>query len=77
MKLKDRIKCVGFWTGLLGALFLMLGAFGVEIGDSTASAIVNSVCSLLVVFGIVSAPQAEEDSVEEQPDSDEDEKTAE
>lgn len=57
MKLKDRIKSAGFWTGLLGALFLILGAFGVEIGDQTASAIINSVCSMLVVFGIVTVPK--------------------
>lgn len=57
MKLKDRIKSAGFWTGLLGALFLILGAFGVEIGDQTASAVINSVCSLLVVFGIVTVPK--------------------
>ena len=77
MKLKERIKCVGFWTGLFGALFLILGAFGVEIGDDTASAIVNSVCSLLVVFGIVSAPQAEEvGGADEQSSDDEEEKNA-
>lgn len=57
MKLKDRIKSAGFWTGLLGALFLILGAFGVEIGDQTATAIINSVCSMLVVFGIVTVPK--------------------
>lgn len=60
MKLKDRIKSAGFWTGLLGALFLILGAFGVDIGDQTASAVINSVCSLLVVFGIVTAPKPTE-----------------
>lgn len=57
MKIKDRIKTTSFWVGLIGAVFLILGAFGVEIGDETASAVINAVCSLLVLFGVVSAPQ--------------------
>lgn len=58
MKLKDRIKTTSFWAGLIGAIFLALGAFGVDIGDETASAVINAVCSVLVVFGVVSAPQS-------------------
>lgn len=56
MKLKERIKSVGFWVGIISAVFLALGAFGVEIGDDTASAVINAVCSLLVMLGIISAP---------------------
>ncbi|MDE6401575.1 MAG: phage holin family protein [Clostridiales bacterium] len=60
MKLKDRIKSKSFWAGLIGSVFLMLSAFGVDVGDQTASAIVNAVCSLLVVLGIVVTPAASE-----------------
>ncbi len=60
MKLRERIKSASFWTGLIGAVFLMLGAFGVEIGDQTASTVINGVCSALVVLGIVSPPKAAE-----------------
>ncbi len=56
MKIKERIKNVGFWVSLLGSVFLMLGAFGIEIGDETASAIINAVSSMLVLFGIASDP---------------------
>lgn len=56
MKIKERIKNVGFWVSLLGSVFLMLGAFGIEIGDETANAIINAVSSLLVLFGIASDP---------------------
>lgn len=56
MKIKERIKNIGFWVSLLGSVFLMLGAFGIEIGDETASAIINAVSSLLVLFGIASDP---------------------
>lgn len=58
MKFKDRIKSAGFWTGLIGSVFLMLGAFGVDIGDDTAQAAVNAVCSALVVFGIITVPKS-------------------
>ena len=33
MKIKERMKNVGFWVSLVSAVFLILGAFGVEIGD--------------------------------------------
>lgn len=56
MKIKERIKNIGFWTSLISAVFLILGAFGVEIGGETASGIINSVCSLLVVLGVISDP---------------------
>lgn len=56
MKIKERIKNVGFWVSIISAVFLILGAFGVEIGDETSSSVINAVCSLLVVTGIVSDP---------------------
>jgi len=56
MKIKDRLKNAGFWVSLISGVFLILGAFGVEVGDETASAIINAVCSVLVMLGIVSDP---------------------
>lgn len=56
MKLKERIKNIGFWVSIMSSIVLILGAFGVEIGDEVASSVINGVCSLLVVFGIVSDP---------------------
>ena len=56
MKIKERIKNIGFWVSIISAVFLILGAFGVEIGDETASSVINAICSLLVVTGIVSDP---------------------
>lgn len=56
MKIKERIKNAGFWVSLISCVFLILGAFGIEIGDATAGAVINGVCSLLVVLGIVSDP---------------------
>lgn len=56
MKIKERIKNAGFWVSILSAVFLILGAFGVGIGDAAADSIVNAVCSVLVVCGIISDP---------------------
>lgn len=53
----ERIKSTSFWAGLIGAVFLILGAFGVEIGDEAASAVINGVCSALIMLGIA-APTA-------------------
>ncbi|MCH5155024.1 MAG: hypothetical protein J1F69_00310 [Clostridiales bacterium] len=50
----ERIKSTSFWVGLISAVFLILSAFGVEIGDETASNVINGVCSALVMLGIAS-----------------------
>ena len=48
----ERLKSTSFWVGLVSAVFLILGAFGVEIGDQTASNVINGICSVLVMLGI-------------------------
>ncbi len=58
MKIKERIKNVGFWVSLISSIFLILGAFGIDIAPGVASEIINAVCSALVVLGIVSDPTA-------------------
>lgn len=56
MRIKDRIKSKSFWAGLIGSVFLMLSAFGVEVADQTVGAVINAVCSMFVVLGIISSP---------------------
>ena len=63
--MKEKIKHARFWVGLIGAIFLILSAFGVEIGDDTATTVVNSVCSLLVMLGIVVPEKPSEEEEEE------------
>ncbi len=58
MKIKERMKNAGFWISILSALFLILGAFGVEIGGAAADTVISAVCSILVVLGIISDPTA-------------------
>ena len=55
-KIKERLKNIGFWISLVSSVMLILGAFGVEIGDETVSSVINGVASFLVVCGIVSDP---------------------
>ncbi len=75
MKLRERIKSPSFWAGIVGAVFLMLGAFGVEIGDRTASAAVNAVCSALVVLGIVTPSANAGQAVDEERTDENDDNT--
>lgn len=56
MKIKERVKNVGFWVSILSAVILILGAFGVEIADGTATEIINGFCSALVLMGVISDP---------------------
>lgn len=57
----ERIKSTSFWAGLIGAVFLILSAFGVEIGDEVASAVINGVCSALIMLGIAAPPAKAKD----------------
>lgn len=52
----ERLKSTSFWVGLVSAVFLILGAFGVEIGDRTASTVINGISSALVMLGIAAPP---------------------
>lgn len=66
----ERIKSTTFWVSLISAVFLILGAFGVEIGDETASSIINTVCSVLVMLGIAKPPSSGKDDSEQEQDED-------
>lgn len=57
----ERIKSTSFWAGLIGAVFLILSAFGVEIGDEVASTVINGVCSALIMLGIAAPPAKAKD----------------
>ena len=54
--MKDRIKSASFWATAIGAVFLMLSAFGVDIGGEVQHTVINAVCSVLVVLGIITVP---------------------
>lgn len=54
--MKEKIKSVGFWVSVISALILLIEACGVEIGDSTASAVTDGVCSLLIMLGVITLP---------------------
>ena len=55
----ERLKSTSFWVGLISAVFLILGAFGVEIGNDTASNVINGICSALVMLGIATPQGAD------------------
>lgn len=52
--IKEKLKSKGFWAGVVGTVFLILGAFGVRICDQTTDAVINGISSLLVMLGISS-----------------------
>lgn len=62
----ERIKSVGFWVGIISAVFLILGAFGVEIGDEVAAKVINGVCSALVMLGIVTPVTSSQDKSDDE-----------
>lgn len=66
----QRLKSTSFWVSLVSAIFLILGAFGVEIGDQTASTVINGICSVLVMLGIATPPVGGKTPVDQTYDGD-------
>ena len=60
ISLQERLKSRAVWVSVFGALTVILNAFGVfeKIGIDCAQfdAIVNSVCTVLIAFGILNNP---------------------
>lgn len=60
MKLKDRIKTYNFWVSLSSAIFLIIKVLGNQIGfkvdESLFSDLITSLCSILVILGIIVPP---------------------
>lgn len=56
MQIKQRLKNVGFWVSLGAAIVLILDAFGVSINVPYAQEVINTVCSSLVLLGLLNDP---------------------
>ena len=73
--MKKKIKQYSFWTGLSGAVVILLTtlskAFGFEFQQEIVADIIMGVCGVLVVFGVVSAPLGDEKNTE-QPEENQD-----
>lgn len=55
--MQNRFKSKVFWVAILSAIAMILKAFGLyEIDNSTIDMLVNTVFSILVVFGIGNNP---------------------
>ena len=61
MKLSDRIKTYNFWVSLSSAIFLIIKVLGNQIGfnvdESLFSDLITSICSILVILGIIVPPK--------------------
>ena len=62
MSIKEKVKSYSFWVSLASALVLILQVIGSKLGfyvdARLASDIITSVCSILVITGIIVTPTA-------------------
>ena len=62
MNLKQKFKNYGFWMSLTAAVVLVLQTIGknfnFSVDDEAITSIVNSVCGVLIVLGIISNPNS-------------------
>lgn len=64
--MKNLIKSYSFWTGLAGAVGLLVVSigkiFGMQITATGVEEVIMAVCGVLVVFGIVKKPQKQDEN---------------
>lgn len=64
--MKNKIKSFSFWTALSGAVVVLLNAlgqaFGFYVNNEIVSDIIMAIAGLLVVFGVVSMPNNNQDN---------------
>lgn len=70
--MKSKFKSYSFWMSLTGAVILMINtlgeSFGFSVNETAVNAIVNSVCGVLVVLGIIIMPKKDATTEELKPE---------
>ncbi len=51
-----KLKNYGFWLSLAGAVVYLLQVCGIKIEQPVAESVVNGICGVLIVLGIVNNP---------------------
>ncbi len=76
--MKNKLKSYGFWTALASAMVVLVGAigkcFGFSVEGEIVSNIVMAIAGVLVVFGVVTMPQKNDEEQEEDKDKEDKEK---
>lgn len=61
MKLKNKFSSYGFWMSLTASIVLLLNClgetFGFSVNETQITEIVNAICGVLVVLGIIVMPK--------------------
>ena len=67
MKLKDKIKSYSFWISIVSALVLILKVIGAKFGftvdETFISNLTTSLCSVLVLLGIIVSPTGKVENI--------------
>lgn len=53
---KEKLGNYGFWLSLAGAVVYLLQACGIKIEQPVVEGVVNGVCGVLIVLGIINNP---------------------
>lgn len=63
--MKEKFKSYSFWMSVTAAIILVINnigkVFGFTVDNSAITNIIDSVCGVLVVFGILTMPNKKED----------------
>ena len=66
--MKSKLKSYSFWMSVSAGLVLLLNnfgkAFGFVVESEAITEIVDSICGILVLFGVITMPKNESDTIE-------------
>lgn len=70
MKIKERIKSYSFWVSLASAVFLVIKVlgqkFGFSVDETLFNDVITSMCSILVILGIIVPPGSSNNQTSDQ-----------
>ena len=72
--MKEKLKTKSFWLTIVGAVIMLLQAFGLKINGPLVNEIITALCSIAIVTGIMiddtkkkEETPTEDNSIEEPP----------
>ncbi len=68
----QRIKTKKFWVSFAGIIIMLLQLFGVKVDVPYVNEVVNSICAVLILIGLLDPVKSEESSETEEETTDND-----
>lgn len=62
--MQTKFRSKKFWFSLVGAVVMLLNVLGIKINAPFVNEVLNAVCAVLIVIGLLDEPKTEENLTE-------------